>query len=134
MIYKKEKKEIKKKKEKAFKLVERQVGEERGKKRKISRVNLTFARPHNMFDTEKFIEEIEKRPAIYDVNRSEYNDRNAKMTAWDEVCQVMVPNWALLTDEERYAEGTQPLAIDRSGFLDSYLFDPSTNYRDYILL
>ncbi|XP_076675993.1 uncharacterized protein LOC143373067 isoform X1 [Andrena cerasifolii] len=57
-----------------------------------------------MFDTEKFIEEIEKRPAIYDVNRNEYNDRNAKMTAWDEVCQVMVPNWACLTDEERNIE------------------------------
>ncbi|XP_033188072.1 uncharacterized protein LOC117236794 [Bombus vosnesenskii] len=57
-----------------------------------------------MFDTEKFIGEIEKRPAIYDVNRSEYNDRNAKMTAWDEVCQVMVPNWARLTDEERNVE------------------------------
>ncbi|XP_018375138.1 PREDICTED: uncharacterized protein LOC108768929 [Trachymyrmex cornetzi] len=58
----------------------------------------------NMFDTERFIEEIERRPAIYDVNRGEYNDRNAKMTAWDEVCQVMVPNWARLTDEERNVE------------------------------
>lgn len=57
-----------------------------------------------MFDTERFIEEIERRPAIYDVNRGEYNDRNAKMTAWDEVCQVMVPNWARLTDEERNVE------------------------------
>nr|KAF7396836.1 hypothetical protein H0235_016373 [Vespula pensylvanica] len=58
-----------------------------------------------MFDTERFIEEIEKRPAIYDVNRSEYNDRNAKMSAWEEVCQVMVPNWTRLSDEERNMEG-----------------------------
>ncbi|XP_015179487.1 PREDICTED: uncharacterized protein LOC107068011 isoform X2 [Polistes dominula] len=57
-----------------------------------------------MFDTEKFIEEIEKRPAIYDVNRCEYNDRNAKMRAWEEVCQVMVPNWWRLSDEERNIE------------------------------
>lgn len=84
-----------------------------------------------MFDTEKFIGEIEKRPAIYDVNRSEYNDRNAKMTAWDEVCQVMVPNWARLTDEERNVEGIQPLAIDRSGFLDLHLLDPGTSCRDH---
>ncbi|XP_020296913.1 uncharacterized protein LOC109861604 isoform X1 [Pseudomyrmex gracilis] len=55
----------------------------------------------SMFDTERFIEEIQRRPAIYDVKRGEYNDRNAKMTAWDEVCQVMVPNWAHLTDEDR---------------------------------
>ncbi|XP_043488138.1 uncharacterized protein LOC122515046 [Polistes fuscatus] len=57
-----------------------------------------------MFDTEKFIQEIEKRPAIYDVNRSEYNNRNAKMSAWEEVCQVMVPNWWRLSDEERNME------------------------------
>ncbi|XP_066590499.1 uncharacterized protein [Prorops nasuta] len=54
-----------------------------------------------MFDTEKFIEEIQKRSAIYDVTRSEYSDRNAKMAAWAEVCQVMVPNWTRLTDEDR---------------------------------
>lgn len=83
-----------------------------------------------MFDTERFIEEIERRPAIYDVNRGEYNDRNAKMTAWDEVCQVMVPNWARLTDEERNAEGNTCVqrraaaaAFDRSGFLRA----PSAN-------
>ncbi|XP_015593285.1 uncharacterized protein LOC107266853 isoform X2 [Cephus cinctus] len=57
-----------------------------------------------MFDTERFIVEIEKRPAIYNVNCDEYNDRNAKMNAWDEVCQVMVPNWENLTDEERNVE------------------------------
>ncbi|XP_014604754.1 PREDICTED: uncharacterized protein LOC106787151 [Polistes canadensis] len=57
-----------------------------------------------MFDTEKFIKEIEKRPAIYDTNRSEYNDRNAKMSAWEEVFQVMVPNWWRLSDEERNME------------------------------
>lgn len=59
----------------------------------------------SMFDTERFIEEIQRRPAIYDVKRGEYNDRNAKMTAWDEVCQVMVPNWAHLTDEDRNIQG-----------------------------
>ncbi|XP_023287571.1 uncharacterized protein LOC105703878 [Orussus abietinus] len=57
-----------------------------------------------MFDTERFIVEIEKRPAIYDVNSDEYYDRNAKMNAWDEVCQVMTPNWEHLTDEERNIE------------------------------
>ncbi|XP_046739044.1 uncharacterized protein LOC124407202 [Diprion similis] len=57
-----------------------------------------------MFDTEKFIIEIQKRPAIYDVNCEEYNDRNAKMDAWDEMCQVMVPNWDGLTNEERNTE------------------------------
>ncbi|KAF7382334.1 hypothetical protein HZH68_015253 [Vespula germanica] len=70
-----------------------------------------------MFDTERFIEEIEKRPAIYDVNRSEYNDRNAKMSAWEEVCQVMVPNWTRLSDEERNMEvQTAATEVPETGF------------------
>ena len=58
-----------------------------------------------MFDTERFIREIEKRPAIYNSSCEEYNDRNAKLVAWDEVCQVMVRNWLGLSDEERNIEG-----------------------------
>ncbi|XP_048505621.1 uncharacterized protein LOC105684590 isoform X2 [Athalia rosae] len=48
--------------------------------------------------------EIQKRPAIYDVNCEEYNDRNAKMDAWEEMCRVMVTNWNNLNNEERNAE------------------------------
>lgn len=58
-----------------------------------------------MFDTERFISEIEKRPAIYNTNCDEYNDRTAKLAAWDEVCQVMIRNWPTLSDEERIVEG-----------------------------
>ncbi|KAI4479485.1 hypothetical protein M0804_010882 [Polistes exclamans] len=68
-----------------------------------------------MFDTEKFIKEIEKRPAIYDTNRSEYNDRNAKMSAWEEVFQVMVPNWWRLSDEERNMEGIDTKIMSTAG-------------------
>ncbi|XP_051171497.1 uncharacterized protein LOC127288217 isoform X2 [Leptopilina boulardi] len=57
-----------------------------------------------MFDTERFISEIEKRPAIYNTNCDEYNDRTAKLAAWDEVCQVMIRNWPTLSDEERIVE------------------------------
>ncbi|XP_015593284.1 uncharacterized protein LOC107266853 isoform X1 [Cephus cinctus] len=69
-----------------------------------------------MFDTERFIVEIEKRPAIYNVNCDEYNDRNAKMNAWDEVCQVMVPNWENLTDEERNVEGVLLATLESGAF------------------
>lgn len=60
-----------------------------------------------MFDTERFISEIEKRPAIYNTNCDEYNDRTAKLAAWDEVCQVMIRNWPTLSDEERIVEGNK---------------------------
>lgn len=60
-----------------------------------------------MFDTERFIAEIEKRPAIYDINCDDYNDRAAKMNAWDQVCEVMFPLiWRCLSDEEKNTEGT----------------------------
>jgi len=39
---------------------------------------------------QKFIEEIKKRPSIYDPS---FNDSNAKIIAWQEVCQAMTPNW-----------------------------------------
>jgi len=74
-----------------------------------------LAKTMRTFDTERFIEEIEKRPAIYDMNHG-YNNRNAKMIAWEEVCQVMVPNWARLTDKERIVEGGMATAIDPAQF------------------
>lgn len=86
------------------------VGGERGRERDTQSKREIYLKIY-MFDTERFIEEIEKRPAIYDVNRSEYNDRNAKMSAWEEVCQVMVPNWTRLSDEERNMEGIYPCTL-----------------------
>lgn len=58
-----------------------------------------------MFDTESFIAEIQKRPAIYDVNCELYLDRAAKVDAWEQVCEIMVPKWRSLSDELKNAEG-----------------------------
>ncbi|KAI4474154.1 hypothetical protein M0804_014992 [Polistes exclamans] len=87
-----------------------------------------------MFETDKFIEEIEKTPAIYNVNHSEYNDRNAKMSAWEEVFQMMVPNWWRLSDEERNMEGIDtkysryPCRVKRSIDPDSSPTRPNYSY------
>ncbi|VVD04348.1 unnamed protein product [Leptidea sinapis] len=36
------------------------------------------------FNTELFIDEIEKRPAIWDMTSSDYSDKNFRRRAWQE--------------------------------------------------
>jgi len=38
---------------------------------------------------ESFIEEIEKRPALYKKQLKEYSDINLKEKLWEEVCEVI---------------------------------------------
>lgn len=40
------------------------------------------------FNTELFIDEIEKRPAIWDMTSSNYSDRNLKRRAWEELVLI----------------------------------------------
>ncbi|XP_043286197.1 uncharacterized protein [Venturia canescens] len=56
------------------------------------------------FDTEHFISQVKKHPAIYDVNCLQYVDRAARNNAWFEVCTAVTPDWNHLTDEERKIE------------------------------
>lgn len=58
-----------------------------------------------MFDTEKFIGEIQKRPAIYDVRSKVYSNRVAKLKYWHEVGQEMYKGWEDLDQMERRALG-----------------------------
>ncbi|BES97652.1 Alcohol dehydrogenase transcription factor Myb/SANT-like [Nesidiocoris tenuis] len=56
-----------------------------------------------MFDTEKFIGEIRKRPAIYDVRSKIYSNRVAKLKYWHEVGAEMYEGWDTLDMMERRA-------------------------------
>lgn len=40
------------------------------------------------FNTQLFIDEIEKRPAIWDMTSSDYSDRNLKRRAWEELVLI----------------------------------------------
>ncbi|CAK1599007.1 unnamed protein product [Parnassius mnemosyne] len=46
----------------------------------------------NAINTELFIDEIEKRPAIWDMTSSVYSDKNLRRRAWEELvfifCEV----------------------------------------------
>ncbi|XP_067121320.1 uncharacterized protein [Centruroides vittatus] len=46
-----------------------------------------------MFDVEKFIGAVEKRPAIYNCKLKEYSNRDIKRKYWDEIGKEMYEKW-----------------------------------------
>lgn len=64
-----------------------------------------------MFDTQLFISEIEKRPALYNARHKEYSDRELKYKLWDEIAVVMYNNWASLSGQECRKKGKGPLIL-----------------------
>lgn len=58
-----------------------------------------------MFDTQLFISEVEKRPALYNARHKEYSDRDLKYKLWDEIAVVMYQNWANLPGQECRKKG-----------------------------
>jgi hypothetical protein len=57
----------------------------------------------NMWDqsTEKLIEAVEKRPALYLKSVKDYSDTNHKKKLWVEVCTALIENWNGLSPEEK---------------------------------
>lgn len=60
-------------------------------------------------DTVSLITEVEKRPEIYDHSKIEYADRKVRARAWNEICEIVVPNWSSLSKENKHAEGKNSL-------------------------
>lgn len=58
-----------------------------------------------MFDTEKFICEIEKRPALYDIKSKEYCNREIKAKSWFDIGAAMFPDWNELSRGETSEKG-----------------------------
>jgi len=54
---------------------------------------------------ENLIEEIEKRPALYKKQLKEYSDINLKKKLWEEVCEVVIPDWNELSAQEKTKQG-----------------------------
>ncbi|XP_050510281.1 uncharacterized protein LOC126887018 [Diabrotica virgifera virgifera] len=52
-----------------------------------------------MFDTAKFIKEVEKRPALYNQFRKEYLNRELKLQLWEEICAKMYDKWEDASEE-----------------------------------
>lgn len=50
---------------------------------------------------EVLIDEIKKRPLLYNAVMPDYNDRLKKLKVWQEISEVLVPNWKSLTASDR---------------------------------
>ena len=60
-----------------------------------------------VYDFEKLISEIEKRPALYDCSLKEYSDKVLKNRLWGEVCEAVVSEWSELDSPEKREKGKQ---------------------------
>ncbi|KAG8270464.1 hypothetical protein J6590_084978 [Homalodisca vitripennis] len=60
-----------------------------------------------MFDTERFICEIEGQPPLYDIKSKEYSNRDVKAKCWVKVAEVMFEDWTdfdMKTKDEKVKE------------------------------
>lgn len=46
-----------------------------------------------MFQTEDFIQEIEKKGCLWNKSDPDYNNSQSRRTAWEEVGKIMYHNW-----------------------------------------
>jgi hypothetical protein len=58
-----------------------------------------------IFDSERLITEVEKRPALYNKATPEYTDKHCKEKLWIEVCEAVVPNWSRMDTTACVATG-----------------------------
>ncbi|XP_076030828.1 uncharacterized protein LOC143019011 [Oratosquilla oratoria] len=56
-------------------------------------------------DTERFILEVEKRPALYNRRLNESCDTNEKKRLWLELCEMFIENWNELSPAEKRDKG-----------------------------
>lgn len=64
-----------------------------------------------MFDVEKFILAVEKRPPLYDVQSTKYSNKQIKAQCWAEVGEEMYAEWHDLLPAEKDLKGEFPLFI-----------------------
>jgi len=58
-----------------------------------------------MFDVEKLICEVEKRPPLYNITLKDYSNRELKAKCWTEICAEMYPDWNLMANEVKNEKG-----------------------------
>lgn len=57
------------------------------------------------FDTDRFITEINNRPATWNSLLPEYSNKVLKRNAWDELCQIFYNNFNEKTSKEKNLAG-----------------------------
>ncbi|GAB6020127.1 hypothetical protein CHUAL_002856 [Chamberlinius hualienensis] len=56
---------------------------------------------NNEIDIDKLIEEVEKRPALYNKNSKDFNDVKLRKKLWEDVGEAVVCGWSELSGHER---------------------------------
>lgn len=46
-----------------------------------------------MFDTERFITEVQNRICLWNIKEKSYSDRQAKRRAWEEIGEILIVEW-----------------------------------------
>lgn len=59
----------------------------------------------NRLDVDRFIIDIEDRPAIWDVRCKNYSNKIAKAKAWEEMCDIFVPGFKEMDDTGKSKAG-----------------------------
>nr|CAI5844907.1 unnamed protein product [Callosobruchus analis] len=50
---------------------------------------------------EKLIDAIQKRPALYNKNLSDYRNAHIKKNLWEQICLEVIPDWSELEAKEK---------------------------------
>jgi len=111
---------------------------ERQNNRTAASIRLPYqAREHIMdldfkiFDSERFITEVEKRPALYNKVTPEYSDKHCKEKLWVEVCEAVVTNWSRMDTTARVATGK---SVKTHFYVHCTLFVETVEYSFIIFL
>lgn len=62
-------------------------------------------------DIDRFISEIHSRPAIWDLHSDIYSNRNEKVKAWEEICELFIKNFKDKSNKEKSAAGKLTFSI-----------------------
>ncbi|RZF39172.1 hypothetical protein LSTR_LSTR005800 [Laodelphax striatellus] len=93
-----------------------------------------------MFDTEKFIKEVELRPIVYNTYNKDYYNKELKQKSWYEIGNAMFDDWETLDDGEKFdtvVDLMKKWRFIRDAFVRSYkatvLFPKyNTNRKKYV--
>lgn len=54
-----------------------------------------------MFDTERFITEVQNRICLWNIKEKSYSDRQAKRRAWEEIGEILILEWETYDTKKR---------------------------------
>jgi hypothetical protein len=80
------------------------------------------------FDTEQFIVEVQRRPALWDSSTDDYSNRVIRKKSWNELCELFIPNFNSKTGPEKSAVGmlSYYLCVFKTSLKTSKSYDTAT--------